>query len=228
MPRVPTEPALEVVRVHRRFRSGEQAVEVINDLALTVMPGERVAVMGASGSGKSTLLHLAAGMDIPDSGHVRVCGRDLSATPEPERTRFRAAAIGLVFQDFNLLDSLSVYENIELPLWLNQIDPARSQLASLVDELGIDHLVRRLPEQLSGGEKQRVAIARALVHEPSLLLADEPTGSLDQVTATTVLQLFDRITRKRGCALVLVTHNPDAAAICDRTLHLRRGRLAES
>lgn len=223
---MPVEPALEMIQVSRRFRSGDEAVSVLDDLELRVAAGERIAVMGASGSGKSTLLHLAAGMDIPDTGQVRVSGHDLSAAPEPERSRFRAAAIGLVFQDFNLLDSLNVFENIELPLWLNRIDPARSPLEKLVTDLGIDHLTKRLPEQLSGGEKQRVAIARALVHEPALLLADEPTGSLDQATAATVLELFDQITRTRGCALVLVTHNPEAAAVCDRTLYLKHGRLS--
>lgn len=218
--------AIAMHGVRRGFRSGSEAVHVLDGLELEVAAGERVAVMGSSGSGKSTLLHLAAGMDTADAGEIRVCGKELSVTPEPERSRFRAAAIGLVFQDFNLIDSLSVYENIELPLWLNRTHPADSPLAALTAELGIDHLAGRLPDQLSGGEKQRVAIARALVHQPSLLLADEPTGSLDQTTATDVLDLFERVTRARGCALVLVTHNPEAAAICDQVLHLRHGRLS--
>ena len=219
------DPALALTGLSRRFTSGAATVQVLDRLDLEVAPGERVAVMGASGSGKSTLLHLAAGMDRPDAGTVRVAGRDLAATPEPERTRFRAASIGLVFQDFNLIDSLTVAENIELPLWLNRRRTNRATISGLAEELGIAELLDRLPGEMSGGEQQRAAIARALVHEPQLLLADEPTGALDQATAGRVLELFDRVTRQRACALVLVTHNPDAAGICDRTLHLRQGRL---
>ncbi|MFW5926990.1 MAG: ABC transporter ATP-binding protein [Wenzhouxiangella sp.] len=222
---MPAEPVLELTGLSRRFRSGSQTVAVLERLDLVVAPGERVAIMGASGSGKSTLLHLAAGMDVPDAGRVRLHGRELSSLREPERTQFRGANTGLVFQDFNLIDSLDVGENIDLPLWLNGIDRNRSEVAALTRELGIADKLRRLPDELSGGEKQRVAIARALVHQPSLLLADEPTGSLDQDTAGVVLQLFDQVARRRRCALVLATHNPDAAGICDRTLWLRHGRL---
>jgi len=198
---------------------------VLDGLDLEVAAGERVAVMGASGSGKSTLLHLSAGMDRPDDGRVYVEGTDLADTPEPRRTRLRADAIGLVFQDFNLIDSLTVAENIELPMWLNQRPMDGGKMRDLAAELGIEALLERLPGELSGGEQQRVAIARALVHEPRLLLADEPTGALDQVTAAGVLDLFDRVTAGRDCALVMVTHNPEAARICDRTLWLRQGRL---
>jgi ABC-type lipoprotein export system ATPase subunit len=219
------DPALALAGLSRRFTSGGVTVPVLDQLDLQVAPGERLAIMGASGSGKSTLLHLAAGMDRPDAGSVQVAGRDLADTPEPERTRFRAAAIGLVFQDFNLIDSLTVAENIELPLWLNRRRTNRAAITDLAEELGIADLLDRLPGEMSGGEQQRAAIARALVHEPQLLLADEPTGALDQATAGSVLELFDRVTRQRACALVLVTHNPDAAGICDRTLQLRQGRL---
>lgn len=219
------DPALALIGVSRQFSSGETRVQVLDRLDLEVAPGERVAIMGASGSGKSTLLHLAAGMDRPDAGSVKVVGRDLANSPEPELSRFRAESIGLVFQDFNLIDSLTVTENIELPLWLNRRKADPALIADLAEELGIGKLLNRLPGEMSGGEQQRAAIARALVHEPTLLLADEPTGALDQVTASSVLDLFDRVTRQRRCALVMVTHNPQAAAICDRTLHLRQGRL---
>ena len=220
----PTAPALSLCAVSRRFSAGEREVSVLDGLDLQLGRGERVAVMGASGSGKSTLLNLAAGMDRPEQGRVQVLGQDLDALGEPALTRFRARNVGLVFQDFNLIDSLSARENIELPLWLNNLDDAAS-LNALAETLGIGALLDRMPGQLSGGEKQRVAIARALVHDPELLLADEPTGSLDESSAERVLALFDRITRERGCALVMVTHNPAAAAVCDRQYQLRGGRL---
>nr|WP_239056905.1 ABC transporter ATP-binding protein [Wenzhouxiangella limi] len=212
--------------LQRRFGTSGP-VQVLDDLTLELSAGERVAVMGSSGSGKTTLLHLAAGMDTPDAGEVRVGGHRLSRLAEPERTRFRARYIGLVFQDFNLIDSLTVRENIELPLWLNNRLDQRQRITELAEELGIADLLERLPEKLSGGEKQRVAIARALVHRPALLLADEPTGSLDQTTAEGVLALFDRVTREHGVTLLMVTHNDDAAALCDRVLQLRHGRLSQ-
>src|SRR5699024_9623839 len=182
---------------------------------------------------KSTLLNLAAGMDRPDAGVVEVLGERLADLAEPGLTRFRARNIGLVFQDFNLIDSLNVRENLTLPLWLNGLEAPAGGGGSNVNDrageltaiLGISELLERMPDQLSGGEKQRVAIARALIHGPELLLADEPTGSLDEATAERVLALFDRITAAQGCALILVTHNPAAAAICDRGLSLRGGRL---
>lgn len=220
--------ALALSRVTRRFSAGERIVTVLEDLDLEVEKGERVAVMGTSGSGKSTLLNLAAGMDRPDEGVVQVLGETLADLAEPGLTRFRARNIGLVFQDFNLIDSLNVRENITLPLWLNGLEQPgqeNDQVGELTETLGIAGLLERMPDQLSGGEQQRVAIARALVHGPELLLADEPTGSLDEATAKRVLTLFDRITAVQGCALVLVTHNPDAAAVCDRQLSLRGGRL---
>lgn len=219
-----TSPALSLRGVTRRFSAGKRKVNVLDGLDLQLARGERIAVMGASGSGKSTLLNLAAGMDQPEHGRVQVLGQDLDELPEPALTRFRARNIGLVFQDFNLIDSLSVRENIELPLWLNGLDD-QAPIRSLAETLDITPLLARMPGQLSGGEKQRVAIARALVHDPELLLADEPTGSLDETSAERVLALFDRITRERGCALILVTHNPEAAAVCDRQYRLRGGRL---
>ncbi|MFP4208255.1 MAG: ABC transporter ATP-binding protein [Wenzhouxiangella sp.] len=218
------ESVLSIRGLQRRFGTSGP-VQVLDELNLELGAGERVAVMGSSGSGKTTLLHLAAGMDTPDAGEVRVGGQLLSRLAEPARTHFRARYIGLVFQDFNLIDSLTVRENIELPLWLNGRLEQRKRITELAAELGITALLERLPEKLSGGEKQRVAIARALVHEPALLLADEPTGSLDQTTAEGVLALFDRITRQHGVTLLMVTHNDEAAALCDRILHLRHGRL---
>jgi putative ABC transport system ATP-binding protein len=220
-------PALELDAVTRRFGAGERAVDVLDGLDLIVRAGERVAVTGASGSGKSTLLHLAAGMDRPDAGHVVLLGRRLDTLGEPDLTRYRAESVGLVFQDFNLIDSLTARENIELPLWLTGRSDRREAVEGIGKRLGVSALLDRRPAEMSGGEKQRIAIARALVHRPGVLLADEPTGSLDEGTAASVLELFDEAVRDSGCALVLVTHNPEAAAVCDRQLSLHGGRLRE-
>lgn len=211
--------------VSRSFRTGEQTVTVLDRVSLSLAPASRTAIMGSSGSGKTTLLHLIAGMDRPDAGTVRLNGHDLSRLREPELTSLRARSVGLVFQDFNLLDSLTVRENIELPLWLNGRLNDQQRIQELGEALDIGPLMARLPENLSGGEKQRVAIARALVHRPEVLLADEPTGSLDQNTADQVLKLLDRAVEETGCALLMVTHNFDAAELCERTLHLRHGQL---
>lgn len=199
---------------------------LLDDLNLELMAGTRLAIMGQSGSGKTTLLHLASGMDQPDQGRVVVCGKVLSDMPEPERTHWRAQHIGLVFQDFNLIDSLSVSENIEIPLWLCGLSNRRARIERLAEALEITALLDRLPQALSGGEKQRVAIARALVHEPALLLADEPTGSLDEANAAVVLDLFSQITQRLNCAVVLVTHDPKAAKTCDLVMQLKGGQLA--
>lgn len=218
-------PALSLQGVTRHFGAGKRAVVVLDSLELQLERGERLAVMGASGSGKSTLLNLAAGLDRPNAGRIELLGQNLDSITEPALTRFRARNVGLVFQDFNLIDSLSARENITLPLWLNGYGSETPELRRLAETLGITGLLERMPEQLSGGEKQRVAIARALIHGPELLLADEPTGSLDEASAGRVLALFDRVTAERGCALILATHNPQAAAVCDRRLRLRGGRL---
>lgn len=198
---------------------------LLDDLNLELSAKTRLAIMGQSGSGKTTLLHLASGMDQPDAGRVVVCGKALSEMPEPERTHWRAQHIGLVFQDFNLIDSLTVAENIEIPLWLCGLSNRQKRIQQLAEALEITALLGRLPQALSGGEKQRVAIARALVHEPALLLADEPTGSLDEVNATAVLNLFSDITHRLNCAVIVVTHDPKAAETCDVVMHLKGGKL---
>ena len=221
--------ALSMQSVGRRYHDGSAVVDVLHDLDLQVHAGESVAVMGASGSGKSTLLHLAAGMDLPDDGSIEVFGRAIHRLQEPERTRFRARSIGLVFQDYNLIDSLTAHENIELALWLTDQPTGKSEqqgrIDRLAEELNITDLLQRRPAQLSGGEQQRVAIARALVHQPGLLLADEPTGSLDQDTAEQVLNVLQQSLAARGCAMVMVTHSRSAARVCDRMLTLDHGRL---
>ncbi|MEM7053288.1 MAG: ABC transporter ATP-binding protein [Pseudomonadota bacterium] len=217
--------ALNLQGVGRRYHDGSLELCVLDDLNLQVQAGESIAVMGASGSGKSTLLHLAGGMDLPDQGRIEVFGQVISELAEPERTQFRARRIGLVFQDYNLIESLTAFENIELALWLTGQATSAPAIYALAEELSIADLLQRRPSQLSGGEQQRVAIARALIHRPGLLLADEPTGSLDQATAEQVLDILQQALSARGCAMVMVTHSDMAAAVCDRTLAFDHGRL---
>ncbi|MDT8409706.1 MAG: ABC transporter ATP-binding protein [Wenzhouxiangellaceae bacterium] len=219
---------LKLSGVSRAYRGGSEQVRVLDGLDFAVQAGEKVAIMGESGSGKSTLLHLAAGMDLPDTGEVVLQGQAINRLAEPERTRFRARNIGLVFQDYNLIESLSAAENIELATWLTGRASDRAATERLAGELGIAELMARRPDQMSGGQQQRVAIARALIHEPALVLADEPTGSLDQATAGQVLDVLARSVSARGCSLVLATHSEQAASRCDRVLQLVRGQLVES
>ena len=219
------QPILRARGVTRTYHDGSQDICVLDSVDLDISAGEKLAITGESGSGKSTFLHLAAGMDLPDAGTIELLGEHVNRLDEPERTRFRARHIGLVFQDYNLIESLSAGENIELVGWLTG-KPARiDDIRRLAGELGIAELLDRRPDQLSGGQQQRVAIARALIHEPSLVLADEPTGSLDQASAEQVMQVLSESVDARGCALVLVTHSETAAARCDRRVRLRAGKL---
>ena len=221
----PDRPVLRLTGVSRRYHDGSAELQVLDRVDLDVAAGESLAITGASGSGKSTLLHLAGGMDLPDAGEVEVLGEAIHRLPEPERTRFRARHIGLVFQDYNLIESLTAFENIELAAWLTGRRSSRAEVAELAEELGIGALLDRRPDQLSGGQQQRVAICRALIHHPALVLADEPTGSLDQSSAGQVMQVLADSVAARGCALVLVTHSDEIAAACDRQLQVRNGRL---
>ncbi|MDT8450112.1 MAG: ABC transporter ATP-binding protein [Wenzhouxiangellaceae bacterium] len=218
-------PVLRLAGVSRSYHDGSRDVRVLDGVDLQVVAGERVAITGASGSGKSTLLHLAGGMDLPDGGRVELLGEAIDALAEPHRTRFRARNIGLVFQDYNLIDSLTAAENIELVGWLTGRRLDEDEVRRLATELDIAELLDRRPDQLSGGQQQRVAIARALIHEPHLVLADEPTGSLDEATAARVMDVFASAVEARGCALVLATHSDAIAARCDRRLALTGGRL---
>jgi len=223
---VSSDALLSLHKVSRSFQSGMETIRVLDEVDLVLQPRQRLAIMGASGSGKSTLLHLSAGMDRPDSGSIVLAGQTLERLAEPDLTRFRARQIGLVFQDFNLIDSLTVFDNIALVPWLTKTKSSTKAILDLGEELGIGALMGRFPAQLSGGEKQRVAIARALIHRPALILADEPTGSLDPDSADTVLDLFDQSVRSLDCAVLMVTHNQHAASRMDKTLYLSHGRLA--
>jgi putative ABC transport system ATP-binding protein len=203
---------------------------VLSDVSVAIEPGEIVVLVGRSGSGKSTLLNLIAGIDRPTSGRVVVDGTDLTALDEDARTRFRRRRIGFVFQFFNLIPLLSVEENLLLPLELNgKADAAGvARARGLLERVGLGDRGASRPERLSGGEQQRVAIARALVHDPGLILADEPTGTLDAETAAAVLALLDGLAREAGKTVVMVTHSREVVGVADRIFDVQRGRLVEA
>jgi putative ABC transport system ATP-binding protein len=209
------------------FQEGDQIRSVLQNADATFAEGEFVAILGKSGSGKSTLLNLISGIDLVDRGDVWVNGQSLTDLDEHQRTLFRRRNIGFIFQFFNLIPTLTVWENVVLPLELAGVanGEIRDRAEPLLAEVGLLDRRDSFPDRLSGGEQQRVAIARALVHDPLLVLADEPTGNLDEDTGQQVMALLDRLTRQAGKNLVLVTHSREAAAYADRILTLRDGRL---
>ncbi len=219
---------LEVDSVHKEFASPAGAIEVLRGVELRVASGETLAVVGESGSGKSTLLSLLAGLDAPTRGSVRVDGADLAALGEADLARFRARRLGIVFQQFHLMGGLTALENVSLPLELQGETGADERAREVLAQVGLSPRADHLPSHLSGGECQRVAIARALVVEPALLLADEPSGSLDARTGDAVNRLLFELVERRGAALVLVTHSERLAAACDRRLSLVGGRLVDA
>jgi putative ABC transport system ATP-binding protein len=200
-------------------------LRVLSDIDLMVAAGETLAVTGESGCGKSTLLALLAGLDAPSAGRLTVAGRDLVAAGEAELADFRAREVGIVFQHFHLMRSLTALENVALPLELRGDDAAHERAYAALDTVGLANRAGHFPAQLSGGESQRVALARALVAEPQLLLADEPTGNLDERTGEIVADLLFELVGRRGATLVLVTHSRELASRCGRSLRLHSGRL---
>lgn len=220
---------MRLEHLSKSFQEGTHTRTVLRDVSVTFAQGESVAIVGESGSGKSTLLNLVSGIDQADGGAVWIDGQELTALDERRRTLFRRRHIGFVFQFFNLLPTFTVRENVLLPLELNRINGAEAtqRLQSLLDAVGLGNRGDTAPDRLSGGEQQRVAIARALIHDPRLVLADEPTGNLDEETGHRVLTLLDRLTRRAGKNLILVTHSPEAASYADRILYLRDGRLVD-
>ncbi|MEM7413154.1 MAG: ABC transporter ATP-binding protein [Myxococcota bacterium] len=216
---------LSVDRVRKEFTSPAGTIEVLRGVDLSVQAGETVAIVGESGSGKSTLLSLLAGLDVPTQGEVRVDGENLAALGEADLARFRARKLGIVFQQFHLMSGLSALENVSLPLELQGVAEATQRAGEVLEQVGLGHRADHLPSRLSGGECQRVAIARALVVEPSLLLADEPSGSLDAKTGAAIDRLLFDLVERRGATLVLVTHSDRLAAACDRCLRLVDGKL---
>jgi putative ABC transport system ATP-binding protein len=220
---------LSIRQLSRSFREGARVHHVLAGLDAQVGSGERLAIMGRSGSGKSTLLNLISGIDRADGGAVHIDGTEVTALGEPARTLFRRAHIGFVYQFFNLIPTLDVLENVRLMLELNGVRgaPAHARSLAALAAVGLGERAHSAVDQLSGGEQQRVAIARALVHEPALLLADEPTGNLDEQTAREILPVLLSLTRERGATLLMVTHDEALAAAADRVLELRDGRLHE-
>ena len=218
-----------VDKLAKRYRSGDVRQVVFDQLNFRVEPGETVALLGASGSGKTTLLNLVSGIDSPDAGRVLLDGVDVHALAEPARTLLRRRRIGFVFQFFNLIQTLTVGENIALPLELLGEDKASAtqRADELLVSVGLDGLAERFPETLSGGEQQRAAIARALVHRPALLLADEPTGNLDEDTAAHIIELLTRLARQQGTTMLLVTHSQSVARSADRVLRLSHGQVTD-
>ncbi|MCB1964151.1 MAG: ABC transporter ATP-binding protein [Rhodocyclaceae bacterium] len=214
-------------QVVKRYAQPGGDVTVLAGVDLAVAPGEAVALLGESGSGKSTLLHLAAGLDVPDAGTVRVAGQNLAGMDERALAALRRGTVSLVFQQFHLVGTLSVADNIRFQAALcGRLDAAFE--ATLIDRLGLRSQLAKLPHQLSGGQQQRVAIARALLHRPPLVLADEPTGNLDERSSGAVMALFRDLVAEAGSALLMVTHSRAMAAVLDRTLWLRDGRLHDA
>ncbi len=199
-------------------------LDILRDINLSFTAGETVAIVGASGSGKSTLLSILAGLDTPSRGTVRLLGQDLFALSEDDRAAVRAQKMGFVFQSFQLLGNLTALENVMLPLELAGQRDARARAAQMLERVGLGQRLNHYPRLMSGGEQQRVALARAFVVEPAVLLADEPTGSLDFATGQTIMELMFALNRERGTTLILVTHDREIAAQCDRSITIEAGR----
>jgi ABC-type lipoprotein export system ATPase subunit len=220
-------PILSVQNVTKDYLTDGQRVRALDSLSLEVSRGESVALVGRSGCGKSTLLNLAGAMDFPTSGQVLLDGVLTSSLKEDGLTRLRREKIGFIFQSFQLLHTLTVFENIEMPLLLAGRQNARAAARESLAWVELEGLGERYPRQLSGGQMQRVAIARALVHRPSILLADEPTGNLDTLTGNVILELLQRLTREQDTATIIATHSGEAAAMADAVVRLRDGKIQD-
>jgi putative ABC transport system ATP-binding protein len=228
MPNNPSsQPRIELIRLTRRLPSGDRELTIVDSIDLAIAAGDFVAVVGPSGSGKSTLLALMAGLDRPTSGEVRIDGQPISGLGEDALALLRRDKIGFVFQSFQLLGNLTARENVLLPAELRGIADPQGRADELLAEVGLADRGHHYPSQLSGGEQQRVALARAFAARPAILLADEPTGNLDGATGRRVLELMTELRRRQGTTLVLVTHDPAVAALADRRIHLRDGRIAQ-
>ena len=217
---------LETKDLRKVYGSGDTEVRALDGVDLTVEKGEFVAVVGTSGSGKSTLLHMLGGLDRPTGGTVTVDGRELSALKDEELTIFRRRKIGFVFQNYNLVPVLNVYENIVLPIQLDGKAPDKGYVDQIIETLGLGNKLQNLPNNLSGGQQQRVAIARALAAKPAIILADEPTGALDEETGEEVMKLLREL-KMKDRVILIVTHDDKVAGYCDRVVYLRDGMETE-
>ncbi|MEY3381630.1 MAG: ABC transporter ATP-binding protein [Hylemonella sp.] len=219
------EPVIVVEHVSKSVTDSSGTLAILRDIDFVVPPRQTLAIVGASGSGKSTLLSIIAGLDTPSQGTVRLAGRDLFALNEDERAQLRAEQVGFVFQSFQLLGNLTALENVMLPLELAGRRDARAAATEMLGRVGLAERLRHYPKVLSGGEQQRVALARAFVVEPAVLLADEPTGSLDFATGEKVMELMFDLNREQGTTLVLVTHDPAIAQRCERRITIEAGQV---
>ncbi|QIL80574.1 ABC transporter ATP-binding protein [Diaphorobacter sp. HDW4A] len=221
-----TEPIIAVDHVYKSVEDSTGSLDILRDIDFRLAPKETVAIVGASGSGKSTLLSIIAGLDTPTKGTVRLAGQELFALDEDERAALRGQKMGFVFQSFQLMGNLTALENVMLPLELVGDRSARAQAQEMLARVGLGQRLNHYPKVLSGGEQQRVALARAFVVRPAVLLADEPTGSLDFATGETIMQLMFDLNREQGTTLVMVTHDRAIASRCDRRIVIEAGRVA--
>ena len=219
---------LETKALHKHYGSGETEVRALDGVDLTVEKGEFAAVVGTSGSGKSTLLHMLGGLDRPTSGSVSVDGKDIFSLKDEALTIFRRRNIGFIFQNYNLVPILSVYENIVLPIQLDGQKPDAAYVDQIIETLGLEKKLRNLPNNLSGGQQQRVAIARALAAKPAIILADEPTGNLDSKTSQDVMALLKITSEKFAQTIVMITHNEEIAQMADRIIRIEDGKIRSS
>ena len=222
-----SKPIIELKRLSKSYQEGNKRRLVLNELDLSVAEGQMYVLLGRSGSGKSTMLNLLSGIDQPDTGQVIIAGTDISKMNEKDRTKYRRDNIGFVFQSFNLISTLTAFENVVLPLSLKGDDPAESEQKAqfFLDQVDLGDRGGSYPDRLSGGEQQRVAIARALAHEPKFILADEPTGNLDYKTGSMVLKMLGDLVRENGRTMIIATHDREMGQIADQVLELREGSL---
>jgi putative ABC transport system ATP-binding protein len=222
--------AVSIKNLTKGYVRGKQRVDVLRDLSLEIAKGEFVAIMGPSGSGKSTLLNIVGGLDRPDRGDVRVAGEDIAKLSSSRLAKWRAQKVGFVFQFYNLLPVLTAERNVEVPLLLTKLSAAkrRASVQAALKLVALDDRAKHKPNELSGGQQQRVAIARAIVSDPELLVCDEPTGDLDRESSEAVLELLKLLNRDQGKTIVMVTHDPRAAAYATRRLHVDKGELVDS
>ena len=223
----PVTPVIAVEHVFKSVSDSTGTLDILRDIDFRLAPRETVAIVGASGSGKSTLLSIIAGLDTPTRGTVRLDGQDLFALDEDARAALRAQKVGFVFQSFQLMANLTALENVMLPLELASVKQARALATDMLKRVGLSQRLNHYPKVMSGGEQQRVALARAFVVQPAVLLADEPTGSLDYATGETIMELMFQLNREQGTTLVLVTHDRGIAQRCERRITIEAGRIAD-
>lgn len=220
---------ISIHALSKSYSKGKSTITPLENLSLDVPQGEFLALMGPSGSGKTTLLNLVAGIDTPSSGKLHIDGDDIAGLSRSALTKWRASHVGYIFQLYHLVPILSAYENVELPLLLGKLSKSqrKEKINAALNLVGLSDRAHHRPSELSGGQEQRVAIARAIVHDPGLLVADEPTGDLDRESADSILSLLNTLSKEHGKTIVMVTHDPKAAEAAHRTLHLEKGQLVD-